>query len=190
MTKRLGKDVSKGDPEGGHRASAKGLCDLLIFKHSLKRHLFQRETRLRADDLLLNTDVSFAQWLEHAVEPRMTSYKAWTHAEASGNLTWRAGRTPSEIRWLSFAEETVLATRQGAQLKLVVEAGTSPADALSQGALSEYLAAIGVLHRAEQAAAAKAASGHAAASPTARCWRWRWRPARVHSRGPGRALSC
>ena len=43
----------------------------------------------------------------------------------------------------------------------MVEAGTSPAGALSEGALSEYLAATGVLHRAEQAAAAKAARGHA-----------------------------
>ena len=50
--------------------------------------------------------------------------------EAFGNLTWRAGRTPSETRWLSFAKETVLATLWDAQLKLVVEAGTSPAGAL------------------------------------------------------------
>ena len=155
MTKRLGKDVSKADLKGGHRTSNKGLCDLLIFKHSLKRYLFQRENRMRADDLMLTTDVSFAQWLVHAVEPRMKSHKAWTHAEASGNLTWRAGRTPSETRWLSLAEETVLATLWDAQLKLVVEAGTLPAGALSQGALAEYLAAIGVQHCAEQAAAAQ-----------------------------------
>ena len=103
-------NASKADLKGDHRANNKGLCDLLIFKHSLKRHLVQREAQPRADDLLLNTDVSFAQWLEHAVEPRVKSYKAWTHAEASGNLTWRAGRAPSEIRWLALVEETVFAT--------------------------------------------------------------------------------
>ena len=91
----------------------------------------------------------------------MKSYKAWAHAEASGNLTWRAGWAPSEIRWLPFVEETVFATLWDAQLKLGVEAGTSPAGALGQGALPEYLAATGALHRAEQAAAAKAARGHA-----------------------------
>ena len=58
----------------------------------------------------------------------------------------------------------MFATLWDAQLKLVVEAGTSPAGALSQGALSEYLAATGALHRAEQAAAAKAARGHATES--------------------------
>ena len=129
MTKneRLDKGVSKVDLQGGHRTSNKGLCDLLIFKHSLKRHLFQRETRLRADDLLLNTDVPFAQWLEQDVEPRVKSHKAWAQAEASGNLTWRAGRTPSEIRWLSLVEDTVFGTLWDAQLKLVAKAGTLPA---------------------------------------------------------------
>ena len=46
----------------------------------------------------------------------------------------------------------------------MVEDGTSPAGSLSQGALSEYLAFTGALHRAEQSAAAKAASGHATES--------------------------
>ena len=54
------EDVSKADLKGDHRTNNKGLCDLLIFKHSLKRHLFQREAQLRADDLLLNTDVSLS----------------------------------------------------------------------------------------------------------------------------------
>ena len=61
MAKRLGKGVSKGDIKGDRRTGNKGLCGLLIFKHSLKRHLFQREAQLRAYDILLNTDVSFAQ---------------------------------------------------------------------------------------------------------------------------------
>ena len=60
----------------------------------------------------------------------------------------------------------MFATLWGAQLKLVAEAGTSPAGALSQGALAEYLAATAALHRAEQPAAAKAASGHATESHT------------------------
>ena len=38
------KDVSKADLKGDHRTSNKGLRDLLVFKHSLKRHLFQPET--------------------------------------------------------------------------------------------------------------------------------------------------
>ena len=86
MTKRLGKDVSTGDIKSDRRTGNTGLCNLLIFKHSLRRRLFQRETALRADNLLLNKDVPFAQWLEHDVEPHMKSYRAWTHAEASGQL--------------------------------------------------------------------------------------------------------
>ena len=107
-----------------------------------------------ATDLLTNADVPFAKWLENDVEQE----------EASGNHAWCAGRTPSEIRRLSFVEDTVFGTLWDAQLKLVVEAGTLPAGALSQGALAEYLAAIGVLQCVEQAAAAKAASGHATES--------------------------
>ena len=80
------KDVSKADLKGDRRTSRKGLCDLLIFKHSLERRRFQRETRVRADDLLLNTDVPFAQWLEHAAEPRVKSREAWTHTEAQEQL--------------------------------------------------------------------------------------------------------
>ena len=82
----------------------------------MKRHLFQRETPLRADGLMVNTDVPFAQWLEHDVEPRMKSRKAWAQEDASGNLKWHAGRAPSEIRWLSFVEDTVFGTLWDAQL--------------------------------------------------------------------------
>ena len=108
---------------------------------------------MRADDLLLNTDVPFAQWLEQDVEPRVKSHKAWAQAEASGNLTWRASRTPSETRWLSLVEDTVFGTLWDALLL-----NESPADALTQGALAEQLAAIGGLHRAEQAVATEAAT--------------------------------
>ena len=97
-----------GDLKGDPRTGTKGLCDLLIFKHSLKRHLVQREAPLRANDLMVNADVPFAQWLDQDVEPRMKSYKAWAQADASGNLTWCAGRTPSETRRLSFVEDIVL----------------------------------------------------------------------------------
>ena len=58
--KRLGKDARGGDLTGDRRAGNKGLCGLLVFKHSLKRHLFHRETPLRADDLTVTTDVPFA----------------------------------------------------------------------------------------------------------------------------------
>ena len=57
MAERLGKDGRGGD----FIRRASSLCDLLIFKHWLKSHLFHREASLRADDLLLNTDVPFTQ---------------------------------------------------------------------------------------------------------------------------------
>ena len=108
MTKneRFDKGVSVVDLKGNQRAGNKGLCDLLIFKHSLKRQLFQRGPLAcqRPPD---NTGAPFSKWRENDVEPRMKSCKAWMHEEASGNLTWRAGRAPSEIRRLSFVADTV-----------------------------------------------------------------------------------
>ena len=131
------------DLRGCPKTGNKGLCELLIYKLSLKRQLFQREAPLRATDLLINTDVPFAKWLESEIEPRVKSHKAWMHEEASGNLTWRAGRSPSEIRWLSFVEESVFGTRWDAQIKLMVKAGTLPLDALTQhGLLAEELSSI------------------------------------------------
>ena len=62
----------------------------------------------------------------------MKSHTAWMHEEALGNLTWRVGRPPSEIRWLSFVEESVFGTRWDAQIKLMVKAGRLPLDALTQ----------------------------------------------------------
>ena len=41
---RLEEGISVLDLKGNQRASNRGLCDLLIFKHALKRQLFQRET--------------------------------------------------------------------------------------------------------------------------------------------------
>ena len=149
MAKRLGKDGRGRD----FRRRTSSFCDILIFKHWLKSQLFHRAITLRADDLLLNTDVPFAQWLEQDVEPRMKSHKAWAQAEASGSLTRRAGRTPSEIRWLSLVEDTVFGTLWDALLLSEL-----PADALTRGPLAEQLAAIGGLHRAEQAVATEAAT--------------------------------
>ena len=130
---RFTKEVSVNELKGTPATGNKGLCDLLIYKHSLKRQFFQREPPLRANDLLVNTDVPFTKWLEHDVEPRMNSYMAWMQEEASANLTWRAGRSPSEIRWLSFIEEILFGTRWDAAVKVLTKAGTMPADALSQG---------------------------------------------------------
>ena len=98
------------DLRGCPKTGNKGLCELLIYKLSEKRQLFQREAPLRTTDLLINTDVPFTKWLENEVEPRMKSHKAWLQDENSFNL-WCAGRTPSAIRWLSFVEESVFGTR-------------------------------------------------------------------------------
>ena len=49
------------DLRGCPRTENKGLCELLIYKLSLKRQLFQTESPLRATDLLINTDVPFAK---------------------------------------------------------------------------------------------------------------------------------
>ena len=116
---------------------------------------------------MTSTDVPFAKWLENDVEPRMKTFKAWLRAEASGNLTWRARRTPSEIRWLSLVEETVFGTLWDAPPKLLVKSGVLPAEALSQGALAEGLSAFDVQHRdGGQTAAEKATGGHATESHT------------------------
>ena len=123
---------------------------------------------MRANDLLVNTDVPFTKWLEHDVEPRMNSYMAWMQEEASANLTWRAGRPPSEIRWLSLVEDILFGTRWDAAVKVLTKAGTMPADALSQGVSAEELSQIASQHRAEQTAAEQAQtareSGHATKS--------------------------
>ena len=58
---RFTKEVSVSELKGTLAAGNKGLCDLLIYKHSLKRQFFQREPPLRANDLLINTDVPFTQ---------------------------------------------------------------------------------------------------------------------------------
>ena len=153
---KFDKDVSVSDLKGSPKTSNKGLCDLLIYKHSLKQQLFQRETPLRANDILVNTEVPFPKWLENDVDPRMKTYKAWMQEEAAHKLSWRAGRSASEVRWLTFVEDIVFGTLWDGQLKVLVKAGTAPADALHQGTLAEELSAIDVQHREEQEAAAKA----------------------------------
>ena len=88
--------------------------------------------------------------------------------EASANLTWRAGRPRSEIRWLSLVEDILFGTRWGAAVKVLTKVGTMPADAFSQGVLAEELSQIASQHRAEQTAAEQAQtareSGHATKS--------------------------
>ena len=158
-TNKFDKEVSVADLRGSQRTSNKGLCDLLIYKHALKRQLFQREAPLRANDILINTDVPFTKWLENDIEPRMKTFKAWMQTEADGKLIWRAGRTPSEVRWLTFVEDITFGSLWDAPLKLLVKGGTLPADALNQGTLAEELSAIDVQHREEQSATQLAAVG-------------------------------
>ena len=98
----------------------------------------------------------------------MKSYMAWMQEEASANLTWRAGRSPSEIRWLSFIEDILFGTRWDAAVKVLAKAGTLPADAFNQGVLAEELSNISTQHREEQTVAERAQtareSGHATKS--------------------------
>jgi len=150
---KFDKDVSVVDLKGSQRTSNKGLCDLLIYKLALKRQLYQREEPLHANDILINTDVPFSKLLENDVEPRMKAFRTWMQEEAKNNLTWRAGRTPSEVRWLTFVADIVFGSLWDAQLKLNVKAGTLPADALNQGVLAEELSAIDAQNREEQASA-------------------------------------
>ncbi len=156
---RFEKEVSVVDLRGSPKTSNKGLCDLLIYKHSMKQQLFTRETPLRANDILINTDVPFPKWLENDVDPRMKTFKAYMKDEALKNHSWRAGRPASEVRWLSFVEDVVFGTLWDGQLKVLVKAGTMPADAVHQGLLAEELSAIDVQHREEQEAAAKTIGG-------------------------------
>jgi hypothetical protein len=88
-TNKFDKEVSVADLKGNHRTGNKGFCDLLIYKHALKRQLFQREAPLRANDILINTDVRFTKWLENDIEPRMRTFnvKAWMQTEADGKTS-------------------------------------------------------------------------------------------------------
>ena len=86
----------------------------------------------------------------------MKTFTAWMLDEDTRNLTWRAGRTPSEVRWLTLVEDAVFGSLWGAQLKLLVKAGAMPADALNQGALAEELSAMDVQHKEEQVVAQSA----------------------------------
>ena len=70
------KEVSAVRLDGSQRTSNKGLCDLLIYKHSIKRQVFQREAPRRANDILINTDVPSTKRLDTEVEPRTKTLRA------------------------------------------------------------------------------------------------------------------
>ena len=95
-SERLEKDIRVLDLKGNQRASNKGTCDLLVFKHALKRQFFQRETHARANDLLINTDVPFAKWLENDVEPRMDNLQGMDARGGFGQP--HMARTPGSKR--------------------------------------------------------------------------------------------
>ena len=154
---RFDKEVSVADLKGSPKSSNKGLCDLLVYKYAMKQQLFQRETPLRANDILINVEVPFPKWVENEVDPRMKTFHAWSQNEKAQKHAWRAGRPASEVRWLNFVEDVVFGTLWDGQLKVLVKNGTSTADAIHQGLLAEELSAIDVQHREEQEAAGKTA---------------------------------
>jgi hypothetical protein len=67
----------------------------------------------------------------------MKTCKAWMLDQDTRTLTWHAGRTPSEVRWLTLVEDAVFGSLWGPQLRLMAKAGAMPADALHQGALAD-----------------------------------------------------
>ena len=152
---KFDKEVSGVDLEGSHRTGNQGLCELLIYKQYIKRQLFQREAPTRANDIRMHTDVPFTKWVDNEVEPRMKTFRAWLLDEDTRNITWRAGRTPSEVRWLASVEDAVFGSH-GTLCSNCLRRPGLPADALNQGALAEELTAMGLQQKEEQVVAQSA----------------------------------
>ena len=130
---KFDKEVSGVDLEGSHRTGNQGLCELLIYKQYIKRQLFQREAPTRANDIRMHTDVPFTKWVDNEVEPRMKTFRAWLLDEDTRNITWRAGRTPSEVRLLTSVEDAVFGSLWDPLFKLLAKAGTACGRAQPRG---------------------------------------------------------
>ena len=70
--------------------------------------------------MLRTTEVPFTKWLDTELEPLTKAFRAWLLDEDLRNLTWRAGRTPSEDWWLTLVKDAVFGSLWGAQLRLLV----------------------------------------------------------------------
>jgi len=108
-TKQFDKEISVNDLKGTQRTGNKGLCDLLVYKLSLKRTLFQREASARAADILQHSKVPFLKWFENEVEPRMRTFKAWMKAQEAAPGISRGARAErrasfgGSISWRSWS---------------------------------------------------------------------------------------
>ncbi len=81
-------------------------------------------------------------WIHSEVVPKVQSFSTWGKFEASGDLSFRAGRRHAEIAWLNCLTESVFGTGYDVALKVAIKAGDQPEAALEKGAFQVVIETI------------------------------------------------
>ena len=95
-----GKSLSISDIKGSAQSGNRGLADMLIYKLNLKSALLAKAR------VMLNPESG--DWLT-VVASVAVSFKSWFENEESLGKSWRAGRPPSETKFLNLFRRLSLA---------------------------------------------------------------------------------
>ena len=121
-----GKSLSISDIKGSAQSGNRGLADMLIYKLNLKSALLAKAR------VMLNPESG--DWLT-VVASVAESFKSWFENEESLDKSWRAGRPPSETKFLNCFSEVVY----DHAVKFALRSGKSADDAMRAQGLAEDL---------------------------------------------------
>ena len=136
-----GKSLSVADIKGSAQSGNRGVADVLIYKLNLKNALLARAR------VILNPES--ADWLT-VVASVAESFKSWFENEESVDKSWRAGRPPSETKFLNLFSEVVFGRTYDHAIKFALRSGKSPDDAMLAQGLAEDLREIEDKRQQEQ----------------------------------------
>ena len=80
-----------------------------------------------------------ADWWGGTVSNIAESYTSWFGSEEGQDKTWRAGRSPSESKMLSFFSDVVFGKVYDGPIKLAIKSSKSAAETLQTPGMVEYL---------------------------------------------------
>jgi len=122
--------LSAADIKGSAQTGNRGLADLMLFKSSLKTAILAKAATLFPES---------ADWWGVTLSNIAESYKSWFTSEESPVKTWRAGRAPSEGKFLSFFSDVVFGKVYDGPIKLAIKSSKTAAEALQMPGVVEFL---------------------------------------------------
>ncbi len=106
----------------------RGFLDLLLFKRSLRFHMFMKSMSVLGPES--------RAWLDGPVAQHTDGWGAWLKQEEAHDMSWRSRGTPAENVFIEFFTQAIFGRSHDNALNLAINQGKSPAEAINAMGIS------------------------------------------------------